>query len=59
MKYDVEYDSYKFTSHDIITIVKALDFYNQYSPIVEQKDKDYILNLCDQLDKTKNILINR
>lgn len=52
MKYDVEYDSYRFNSVDMSILIKALSFYNQYNPLLEQGQMDYIQNLIKDLEKS-------
>jgi hypothetical protein len=42
MKYDPEYNSYKFNSIDMNFILKALSFYRQHCTFLEQKEKDFI-----------------
>lgn len=55
MKYDPEYNSYKFSDSDLSVILKSLDFYNQYSPLLEQGERDYIGHLINDLKKTKGV----
>lgn len=56
MKYDVEYDSYRFSKDDIRYMVGALYFYHQHSPNLDNYSRDDILSLVKSLEKTKNIL---
>lgn len=56
MKYDIEYDSYKFSNDDIRSIVSALYFYHQHSPNLDDDSRDDVLSLVKSLEKTKNIL---
>ena len=56
MKYDIEYDSYKFSNDDIRSIVGALYFYHQHSPNLDDDSRDDVLSLVKSLEKTKNIL---
>lgn len=53
MKYDPEYNSYRFSSEDMSTIIDSLHFYHQHSPGPDQNKLDYIKNLIDSLEKTK------
>lgn len=55
MKYDPEYNSYRFSDCDMSVILKSLDFYNQYSPLLEQGERDYINHLINDLEKTKGV----
>lgn len=55
MKYDPEYNSYRFSDSDLGVILKSLDFYNQYSPLLEQGERDYINHLINDLEKTKGV----
>lgn len=55
MKYDIEYDSYKFSKDDIRSIVCALYFYHQHSPNLDYNSRDDVLSLVKSLEKTKNI----
>lgn len=56
MKYDIEYDSYKFSAEDMRYIVGALYFYHQHSPNLDYDSRDNVLSLVKSLEKTKNIL---
>ena len=55
MKYDIEYDSYKFSAEDMRYIIGALYFYHQHSPNLDYDSRDYILSLVNSLEKTKNL----
>lgn len=55
MKYDPEYNSYRFSDSDLGVILKSLYFYNQYSPLLEQGERDYINHLINDLEKTKGV----
>lgn len=55
MKYDIEYDSYKFSAQDMRYIVGALYFYHQHSPNLDYDSRDDVLSLIKSLEKTKNI----
>lgn len=55
MKYDPEYNSYKFSDFDLTTIVKALDFYSQYSPLLEQSQRESVSSLIQSLENSKHI----
>jgi hypothetical protein len=55
MKYDVEYDSYRFSNDDMRSIVSALYFYHQHSPNLDDDSRDYVLSLVNSLEKTKNV----
>ena len=54
MKYDVEYNSYKFSSEEMKNIVDGLTFYSLYSPLDKITHKN-VLNLLDSLNKTERI----
>lgn len=56
MKYDVEYDSYKFSKDDIRSIVGALYFYHQHSPVLDDDSRDYVQSLINFLEKTKTLI---
>lgn len=56
MKYDVEYDSYKFSNDEVGHIVAALRFYLLYGP-VEENSVVLVDKLIDSIKDTKNILI--
>lgn len=55
MKYDIEYDSYKFSAEDMRYIIGALYFYHQHSPNLDYDNRDDILSLVKSLEGTKNI----
>ena len=55
MKYDIEYDSYKFSAEDMRYIIGALYFYHQHSPNLDYDSRDDVLSLVKSLEKTKNI----
>lgn len=59
MKYDPEYNSYKFSNNDLDIIVNALYFYSQHSPSVQQENIGCVNNLIQQLEKTKSIVIDQ
>jgi hypothetical protein len=48
MKYDPEYDSYRFPRVDMDIILNALEFYRQYNPS-EQASSSYISILIKDL----------
>lgn len=48
MKYDPEYDSYRFPRVDMDIILNALEFYRQYNPS-EQASSSYISILINDL----------
>lgn len=58
MKYDPEYDSYRFSSADMNVIVNALEFYKLYNPS-EQTDTSYISTLIKDFEKSKQIPIDQ
>jgi hypothetical protein len=51
MKYDPEYDSYKFCRVDMDILINALEFYRQYNPS-EQAQSSYISILIKDLEKS-------
>jgi hypothetical protein len=51
MKYDPEYDSYKFCRVDMDILVNALEFYRQYNPS-EQAQSSYISILIKDLESS-------
>lgn len=53
MKYDDEYNSYKFSDKDIETILVSLLFYEKYSPL-EQEDRNFVENLYSDLKNSIN-----
>jgi hypothetical protein len=53
MKYDPEYDSYRFCRVDMDIIINALNFYHQYSP-VEQAKSEYVNILIRDLTNVEN-----
>lgn len=58
MKYDPEYNSYKFSSEELIHIVDGLSFYKLYSPL-EDKFVNSVQILIDNLIKSTKIPINQ
>ena len=45
MRYDIEYDSYKFSAEDMRYIIGALYFYHQHSPNLDYNSRDDVLFL--------------
>ena len=56
MKYDVEYDSYRFTKDEFCHIVSALRFYLLYGH-VDENSIPLVTKLIDSIKDTKNISI--
>jgi hypothetical protein len=52
MKYDEEYNSYKFSKQDMEIILDALSFYHSQSTNVSQCDLDYIDGLFQSLENS-------
>jgi hypothetical protein len=52
MKYDEEYNSYKFSKQDMEIILDALSFYHSRSTNVSQCDPDYIDGLFQSLENS-------
>lgn len=59
MKYDPEYNSYRFSSDDLSTIISSLYFYHQHSPILDLDKLDYISKLINSLEKTKDVYVEQ
>jgi len=53
MKYDPEYDSYRFPRVDMDIILNALEFYRQYNPS-EQANSSYISILIKDLQDSRD-----
>lgn len=51
MKYDPEYDSYRFCTVDMDTIIMALTFFSTYSPINDGQ-RVYIKDLIKDLQNS-------
>lgn len=56
MKYDPEYNSYKFSSEEMINIVDGLTFYSLYSPL-DKITKQSVKTLIDNIIKSTKIPI--
>lgn len=54
MKYDPEYNSYKFSSEEMKNIVDGLTFYSRYSPL-DKITKESVKTLIDDLNKSTKI----
>jgi hypothetical protein len=54
MQYDSEYNSYRFSSTDMIIMLNALEFYQQYNPS-EQATSSYISVLINDLQKSRQV----
>lgn len=52
MKYDPEYNSYKFSSKDIDIILNALSFSHWNDHSLSQSEKDYIDGLYQSIDNS-------
>lgn len=50
MKYDNEYDSFKFDTKDMEIILDALSYAHWHDASLTQSDRDYIDNLYQSLD---------
>lgn len=57
MKYDPEYNSYKFDINEIVNIVNSLNFYSRYYPL-DSRSAEIIKNLLSEFNKLKDIPIN-
>lgn len=57
MKYDPEYNSYKFSNDDLNIIVNALYFYSQHSPVLDEHRIDYVAGIIKILESSKHITI--
>lgn len=58
MKYDAEYNSFRFPIEQLIDIVNALTFYSRYSPL-DKTTKQNILNLIEEFKGLSNIPIGQ
>lgn len=56
MKYDMEYNSYKFSSDEISNIIHALISYSS-DPFLDKITHKNVLNLLESLNKTTKIPI--
>lgn len=56
MKYDPEYNSYKFSSEDLINLVDGLTFYSLYSPL-DKVTSESVKTLVDNIIKSTKIPI--
>lgn len=56
MRYDPEYNSYRFSIEELINIVNSLTFYSLYSPCDDKTRKD-IQNLLNQFKNLSDIPI--
>lgn len=56
MKYDPEYNSYKFSSEEMINLVDGLTFYSLYSPL-DKITKESVKTLIDNIVKSTKIPI--
>lgn len=57
MRYDVEYNSYRFSIEELINIVNSLTFYSLYSPS-DDKTRQDVQNLLNQFKNLSNIPIS-
>jgi hypothetical protein len=55
MKYDPEYDSYKFSSNEVKDIIDALRFYVLYNP-ADKSHRDSIDKLVNDLRNSTNLI---
>jgi hypothetical protein len=51
MKYDVEYDSYKFSSEEVLTIIHSLISYSN-DPFLDKISKKNVLDLLENINKS-------
>ena len=51
MKYDVEYDSYKFSSEEVGILAHALIFYSN-DPFLDKISKKSVSDLLDNINKS-------
>jgi hypothetical protein len=56
MKYDSEYNSFRFPIEQLIDIVNALTFYSRYSPL-DKITKQNVLNLIQEFKSLRDIPI--
>lgn len=52
MKYDEEYNSYRFSDKDMEIILESLSYYHWNNKSLTQQDKDYIDGLYQSLDNS-------
>lgn len=52
MKYDEEYNSYRFSELELLYITNALDFYQKYGPVENEEVRVYLNELSKSLTKT-------
>lgn len=58
MKYDVEYNSYKFSSEEIGTIIHSLIHYSA-DPFLDKITQKNVLNLLESINKSTKIPISQ
>lgn len=56
MKYDPEYNSYKFTSEEMKNIVDGLTFYSLYSPLDKITNQN-VKTLIENINKSTKISV--
>lgn len=49
MKYDEEYNSYRFSELELLYIINSLDFYQKYGPIENEEVREYLRQLSKNL----------
>lgn len=52
MKYDEEYNSYRFSELELLYITNALDFYQKYAALEDDEVRVYLNELSKSLVKT-------
>jgi hypothetical protein len=57
MKYDPEYNSYRFSMQETNLILESLGFYNQYGPNLVEKDREHINDLRENLENSVRIKV--
>lgn len=53
MRYDFEYNSYKFSDQEVSNIIDALNFFSTYSPLDKER-KQKVVNLRDNIVQTNS-----
>ena len=58
MRFDPEYNSYRFSSEEFLNIIDGLTFYSRYSPL-DKITKESVKTLIDNLIKSTKIPIDQ
>jgi hypothetical protein len=56
MKYDEEYNSYKFSKEELDSLIKSLNFFTKNN-LIPNQTKNFLKNLSESLENSKRLCV--